>query len=68
MLRRGENEQLRLDGREQERQKVALDDRLLGLRPEASLSGLMGPFSARGSLWTRSRFHIVWALELIKSG
>lgn len=56
-----------VSGREHQGQKVALNDRFLGHRPEASLSGLVGPFSARGFLWTRSRFHVVWAVELVKS-
>lgn len=50
MLGGGGDEQLSLGGREQLGQKVASHDRLLGLRPEASLTGLVGPFSARGSL------------------
>lgn len=53
---------------EHQGQKVALDDRLLGQRPEAPLSSLVEGFLSRGSLWTRSCLHTVWALELIKSG
>lgn len=65
MLRRGENEQLSLGGREHQGQKVALDGRLLGLRPEASLSGLLGDFLCQRFPVDQISFHIVWALELM---